>query len=125
MTSNLPPFLRGYLGFLLMLCLVVVGLAAVTILDPNAGQRRERVDTLASGPYFVEKVVNSSPAYLAFVNTERHKISPHIVETWIAEHDALGLRGLQCVPRSLRDERPLFLGERGIKMQHERIGVGA
>ena len=85
MTSNLPPFLRGYLGFLLMLCLVVVGLAAVTILDPDAGQRRERVDTLASGPYFVEKVVNSSPAYLAFVNTERHKISPHIVETWTGD----------------------------------------
>lgn len=77
--------LKSYVSTALALCLVAVTLGAVVIFDPNASQRRERVDTLASGPYFVQRVVNSSPAYLAFVNTERRKLVPHIVETWTGD----------------------------------------
>jgi hypothetical protein len=49
----------------------------------------------------------------------------HSVELGIAEHNTAGLCGLQCFACAPRDQRPLFLGERSVEMQHERIGVAA
>jgi hypothetical protein len=36
----------------------------------------------------------------------------------------LRLLGGQCHARPLADQRALFLGERGVDVQHERIDVG-
>lgn|GEM_PF-4960964 len=78
--------LKSYVITALALCLVAVTLGAVVIFDPNAAQRIERVDTLASGPYFVQKVVNSAPAYLAYYNTARPwKLAPHFEQGWTGD----------------------------------------
>ena len=54
-----------------------------------------------------------------------HCALTHVVEARIAEHNTASLSGLQCLARTLRDQRPFLLGERRIEVQHERVGIGA
>jgi hypothetical protein len=42
-----------------------------------------------------------------------------------AELHALRFLRLQCVPRALRDQPALFLGQGGIEVQHERVSISA
>ena len=43
----------------------------------------------------------------------------------IAELGAGGFLRCKGGPGTGRDQRPLFLGERRVKVQHERVGIGA
>ena len=74
----------GHVGWVTFVCVAVVvaaSISVVTLCDPSAGVRLERIDTLTSGPYVLQVETKHGLRYVAWEVTGSNGV-PDFVFHW-------------------------------------------